>query len=99
MGYLYYSPQQSFYFDDDILTHLRTVIISKLMQQESFLFTWVDGACQHSIWLCPSTPLLFEFDSNQVPPIDRDRVSRLLELASSAGGLRLILKKKTQDPR
>lgn len=94
MGYLYYTPQQVFRFDDDLLTHLRTVIITKFLQQESFIFTWSDEGLQRSIWLHPTLPVSFEFETTEVPPIDREWVNGLLALANGPGGLRLL-----PDPR
>lgn len=93
MGHLFYTPQQAFKFDDYLLTHLRTVIISKLIQQESFIFTWVDDGHQRSIWLHPSMPISFEFENSDVPPINREWISELLTLANGPGGLRV-----TEEP-
>lgn len=90
MGYLYYTPQQVFRFDDDLLTQLRTVITTKFLQQECFIFTWNDEGLQRSIWLHPASPVSFEFDSTDVPPADREWVNRLLALANGPGGLRLL---------
>lgn len=90
MGYLYYTPQQVFRFDDYLLTHLRTVIITKFIQQESCIFTWSDDGLQRSIWLNPALPLSFEFDGSEVPPINHDWVNELLSLANGPGGLRLV---------
>lgn len=90
MGYLHYTSQQVFAFDDYLLTHLRTVIVSKLLQQESFLFTWHDGGIQRSIWLHPTLPLSFEFDRADVPPINREWIAELLALANGPGGLRVV---------
>lgn len=94
MGYLYYTPQQVFRFDDKLLTHLRTVIISKFLQQESFIFTWSDDGLQRSIWLHPTLPVSFEFEANDVPPVNPEWVNELLALANSPTGLRLV-----PDPR
>lgn len=94
MGYLYYTPQQVFRFDDNLLTHLRTVIISKFLQQESFIFTWSDEGLQRSIWLHPTMPVSFEFEANDVPPINQEWINELLALANGPSGLRLV-----PDPR
>lgn len=99
MGYFHYTSQQVFGFDDYLLTHLRTVIVSKLLQQESFLFTWQDGGIQRSIWLHPSLPLSFEFDSAEVPHINREWVTELLALANGPGGLRVIPEPQPRAPQ
>lgn len=90
MGYLHYTQHQVFHFDDYLLTHLRTVIITKLLQQESFLFTWSSGGIQQSIWMHPMQALSFEFDSSDVAAINREWVNDLLALANGPGGLRIV---------
>ena len=87
MGQLHYGGLESFEFDDHTLTHLRTVILGKMNLQESLVFTWVDGAQQHSVWLHPSIPIHFEFDSVQLPDIDPEWLERLLAAANSPTGL------------
>lgn len=90
MGYLHYTNHQVFQFEDHLLTHLRTVIVTKLQQRESFLFTWSDCGIQRSIWIHPMLSLSFEFESDDVAPINRAWVTELLALANGQGGLRLI---------
>jgi len=89
MGYLHYGSGHRFEFDDHLLAHLRSVILSKLLLQESFVFTWVDFGEQRSIWLHPSLPLQFEFDRQTTPELDREWLEHLSLLANSPGGLRL----------
>lgn len=91
MGKLHYGDNRSFEFDDNTLSHLRTVILGKFNLQESIVFSWMDGAGQHSLWLHPSIPLYFEFDAHRLPEINREWVERLLADANSPTGLRIDL--------
>lgn len=98
MGFLHYTRHQVFQFDDYLLTHLRTVIVSKLLQQESFLFTWSNGGIQQSIWIHPMLSLSFEFEHDDVPAINREWVADLLALANGPSGLRIIPEPKPTKP-
>ncbi|SNU01382.1 hypothetical protein SAMN06298212_11043 [Ruaniaceae bacterium KH17] len=91
MGYLHYSNAATFEFEDGLLTHLRTVILSKLNVQESLIFTWTDEDSQHSIWLHPSMPLHFEFGSASTPKLDPAVLDELIALSNSPGGLRISI--------
>ncbi|PII81366.1 hypothetical protein BMH31_13155 [Leucobacter sp. OLIS6] len=90
MGYLHYSGMESFAFDDRLLTHLRTVILGKLNLQESLVLTWTRDGQQHSIWLHPTVPIHFEFDSEATPELNPQWIEQLLALANSSGGLRCV---------
>lgn len=90
MGALHYDGLATFTFDDRTLTHLRTVILSKLNLQESFAFTWSEGDHQRSIWIHPSLALHFEFDEVTTPPINPAWVDALMALANAPAGLRVV---------
>lgn len=90
MGQLHYGGLETFTFDDRTLTHLRTIILGKLNLQESLVFTWVHGDQQHSIWLHPSIPIHFEFDTIETGRLNPEWIDQMMQLASSATGLRLI---------
>ncbi|MBK0417427.1 ATP-dependent DNA ligase [Leucobacter sp. CSA1] len=90
MGYLHYCQQQIYRFDDRTLAHLRTVISNKLLQQESFVFTWNDTGLQRTIWLHPSMSIVFEFESAVTPDLNREWLQALGSLANSPTGLRLV---------
>ncbi|MBO1902412.1 hypothetical protein J4H92_10680 [Leucobacter weissii] len=90
MGSLYYGEGARFTFDDRLLTHLRTVILGKLNLQESLVFTWSGDGRQHSIWLHPAVSLRFEFDDEATPEINHAWIERLLALANSGSGLRIV---------
>lgn len=90
MGYLHYSGMESFAFDDRLLTHLRTVILGKLNLQESLVLTWTRDGQQHSIWLHPTVPIHFEFDSEATPELNPQWIEQMVALANSPGGLRCV---------
>lgn len=91
MGKLHYDHTNVFDFDDRTLTHLRTVIVSKFMMHESFLFTWTDNDKQRSIWLHPTVPMHFEFDAAETPKLNRKWVEGLGAASNSPVGLRITL--------
>lgn len=95
MGYLHYTEQQVFQFDDYLLKHLRAVIVSKFLQQESFLFSWINDGVQQSVWMHPTLPLSFEFEDNDGAPVNREWVEELLALANGPAGLRVVPEPET----
>lgn len=90
MGKLYYGSQTVFEFDDRTLLHLRSVIVGKLVRQESFVFSWVDDGMQHSVWVHPSMHLVFTFDAETDRELNRAWLETLAELANAPAGLRLV---------
>ncbi|WP_394194923.1 hypothetical protein [Microbacterium foliorum] len=89
MGYLTYgSTAAPIEIDDDLLTHLRLVIVTKLRRNESFPLTLSigDGAIE-TLWVHASIPLRFAMDEE--PSIDRSLVVSMMNAANSAGGLDL----------
>lgn len=81
-------------FDDRVLTHLQVVIIQRFRRGESFALSWVtdvlDGSGRGSLWLTPSAPIFFRFDSTRVPPVDKAWVEALLSSSGSARGLVVV---------
>lgn len=90
MGILHYADSCRVTFTDRELTHLRTVILAKLNVHENVVLTWLSEDKQHSIWLHPTIPLHFEFESTVTPELNPRWVEQLLALANSPTGLRLI---------
>lgn len=90
MGTFHYGPQGSFEFDDRTLVHLRSVIVAKLIRQESFVFSWTEGDVQRSVWMHPSMHLTFTFEGSEEHELNRAWLEALAELANEPAGLRLI---------
>jgi hypothetical protein len=92
MGSLKYdNTADPIHIEDDTLAHLKVVIATKLRRQESFMMTWrpvEDGADgRMSVWIHPSVPLLFTFDSSDVPVIDPHRLEELIHATNATGEL------------
>ena len=90
MGSLRYS-QHDFAFDDRVLAHLQVVISSKMHRGEAFFLTWTvngpAGKQRRCIWLSPTIPLAFSFDSTHMRPLNRQWIVELTHLAHSTSGL------------
>jgi hypothetical protein len=89
MGYLAYgNTAASIEVDDEVLTHLRLVTVTKLRRNESFPLTLAvgDGVAE-TLWLHASIPLRFAIEEEAA--IDRTLVVSMMNSANSAGGLDL----------
>jgi len=88
---LYGSPGIEVTFDDRALMHLQVVITAKLRRNESFIFTWTDstqlGSGRSTIWLSPSSDLVYRFAGNRMASINRAWLAILMQLANSPAGL------------
>lgn len=92
MGSLVYGSRNTeVSFDDRALMHLQIVITSKLRRHESFIFSWITSAQaasgRSSIWLHPSSTLLYRFSGSRTPAINREWIETLMLSANSVGGL------------
>ncbi|WP_424936015.1 MULTISPECIES: hypothetical protein [Bacteria] len=94
MGRFFYEGEIRAEFDDRELAHLQMVIANKLRRGEPFYFTWTDdpsiGYGRTSVWLHPSSTLVFKFHGSRRPPLNRLWVDALSHLANTPAGLRLI---------
>lgn len=95
MGSLYYGDSaEPINIDDRALAHLKIVVATKLRRNESFTLSWrhpdPDAEGRSTIWLHPSIPLRFVFDSTDAPEISRQWVEDLANSANSTGGVTLI---------
>ncbi|RFA11536.1 hypothetical protein B7R21_12595 [Subtercola boreus] len=92
MGTLTYgSAGTVLHFDDRMLAHLQTVIMAKLRRDEKFGLTSAHGPTGlTSVWLHPSIPLVFTFDSSDRPQLNRAWVELLMQSANSGSGLSVV---------
>jgi len=94
MGTLTYDSTFATEFDDRVLSHLQLVIGAKLRRGESFHFGWKDeattGGGRTIIWLHPTVPLVYTFESDGIPSINRRWIDALMETANGPAGLQLI---------
>ncbi|RFA09785.1 hypothetical protein B7R54_11650 [Subtercola boreus] len=78
-------------FDDRLLAHLQAVIMAKLRRDEKFGLTCShDAGGYTSVWLHPSIPLVFTFDTVDRPQLNRPWVELLMQSANSGSGLSMI---------
>lgn len=81
------------YIPEHLLAHVKLIVTTKLRRNESFMMSWrhADGSGRSSVWLDPSIPLRFTFESADEPRIDHALLARLAAEASSNAGLILEL--------
>lgn len=89
MGHLTYGNMSTpIEVDDELLTHLRMVIVTKLRRNESFALTVRNGDGDvETLWVHASIPLRLAIEEEAV--IDRPFVVAMMNAASSSGGLDL----------
>jgi hypothetical protein len=90
---LYGTTGTQFVIDDRALAHLQVVITSKLRRGESLVFTWIEttkgGSGRSSVWMSPSSEIVFGYFGNRSPTLNREWIEVLMTSANSAGGLHL----------
>lgn len=95
MGSLHYGDAvDAIQIEDRALAHLKVVIATKLRRNESFTLSWRhpegEPAGRSTIWLHPSIPLRFVFQSADSPELSRAWIEELAHSASSSGGITLV---------
>lgn len=91
MGTIFYGDaRHPVRIEDRALTHLKAVIIGRLRRGESCSLSWEDGAHRETIWLSPSIPLHFVFETPDRPPLNRKWIDLLAQSASSPAGLHVM---------
>ena len=90
MAYLFYGTENlPVELPDRVLAHAKVVIATKLRRSESFLLTLGhprDGGTT-SLWIQPSIPLRFVFDSAEPESLDGEYLQELAHAANSSRGL------------
>ncbi len=80
---------------DRLLAHVKVVMATKLRRSESFTLSWTHATEQNpgrsTIWLQPSIPLRFVFDSAEMEKLDQGLLAKMARDASSSGGLNIDL--------
>ena len=94
MGMLYYGTADSpVHIDDVLLAHLKVVMTTKLRRGESFTVAWTHDACsppgRTTLWIAPSIPLRFLFDSSEPATLDPRQIRDLADQVSRTGSLSL----------
>jgi len=95
MGQLAYGIDGHCYeVDDTTLRHLRAAVIAKLRRKEPFPLTLRSpgtGAAAETLWIQPSIPLRFVFETEESGHLDREWLEKLVAAANSAGGMHVEL--------
>ena len=95
MGMLHYGAGHSIDMDDLLLAHLKMVIVTKLRRNESFTVSWTHSqdATQgrNTIWLHPSIPLRFVFNSPEPARLSQKWLEQMAVSSHSTGGLKIDL--------
>lgn len=94
MAKLYYgTTTEPISINDRMLAHVKVVVATKLRRGESFTLSWIHGADEptgrSTIWLQPSIPLRFVFESEQPEALDQNLLKRMANDANSSRGLSL----------
>jgi hypothetical protein len=91
MGSLYYGDdQQPIEIADRLLAHVKVVMATKLRRNESFTLSWRHPSGtpgRSTIWVQPSIPLRFVFDSAEAESLDPALLTSLANSANSSGGM------------
>jgi hypothetical protein len=92
MGHLYYgNTAEPIEIPDRLLAHLKVVVATKLRRSESFTLSWrhpedIPGG-RTTIWMQPSIPLRFVFQTESESALDRELLTRLAAASNSSAGL------------
>ncbi|MDD7928866.1 DUF7882 family protein [Microbacterium thalli] len=92
MGQLHYGNSDTrIEIPDRLLAHLKVVIATKLRRNESFMMSWTNDESRSSIWLQPSIPLRFVFDTADMEVLNPQAVRDMANAATSSAGLIVAL--------
>lgn len=89
MGHLTYgNATTAIDVEDEVLAHVRAVTLTKLRRNESFALTIpTTGGAVETLWIQAAIPLRFVLDAEA--PVDRALLVKMMNAASSSGGLDL----------
>ncbi|WP_295824887.1 hypothetical protein [uncultured Microbacterium sp.] len=96
MGSLFYGYSPSpICIPDRVLAHVKVVMATKLRRGESFTLSWRhpsgEPAGRSTLWIQPSIPLRFVFESTEPEALDPVLLQSLANAANSSSGLTLDL--------
>lgn len=94
MGTFIYNGSLTVEFEDRLLAHLQFVITSKLRRDESFTFSWTTaddtGGGRTSVWIDRRIPLVFDFSTSALEPLNREWAESLMRTAHRDGRLQIV---------
>lgn len=92
MGILHYGIR-NFAVQDRLLAHLQLVIALKLRRRENFFLSWVSepdaGSGRYVLWIDNGIPLFCEYETGQIPTINREWIETLSASAGTDYGLQV----------
>ena len=96
MGTLYYgNGTDPIHIPEQLLAHVKVVITAKLRRNERFMLSWTHPAGtargRSTIWMDPSIPLRYVFDSPEAGVLNPQILRELADEAGSSRGLVLDL--------
>ncbi|MDZ8170828.1 DUF7882 family protein [Microbacterium xanthum] len=96
MGRLYYANAvEPIELPDRLLAHVKVIVGTKLRRGESFTLSWKHAADQEegrtTLWLQPSIPLRFVFESAEPEKLNQPILKHMAEMANSSAGLTVDL--------
>lgn len=87
-------------FPDRLLAYVKVITATKLRRNESFTLTWTgdpDTAGRSAIWMHPSIPLRFAFDSAEPEKLVGEYLRTLADQANASSGLVVDLRTWEDD--
>lgn len=99
MGYLTYGNTSArFEVEDELMAHLRTVMVTKLRRNESFPLTLrTDSGAAETLWIHASIPMRFMTEAEE-PALDRTLLVSMVNAANSGHGLDLTRDEFAVEP-
>jgi len=92
MGFLRLGALRS-HMDDQTLAQLERVILTRMLDEQSFLLQLHHGLATpaESVRVSPEQPIVFAFDAELEPQIDERAAAEMLEEIAITGGLHVVL--------
>ncbi|MBN7794476.1 ATP-dependent DNA ligase [Microbacterium esteraromaticum] len=94
MGKFVYESSVKTEIEDRALTHVQMVMTAKLRRGEPFPFSWREdasvGGGRTTVWVQPSSSLVFKYYGSRQPEINRAWIEALAFTANSPTGLRVV---------
>lgn len=100
MGVLRFGREAAQEFEDRLLAHLKVVIQARLRRKESFFVGWRESVSSNTqrmrVWISPTTPLVFEFDSREVPLLNPLWLHALDEATNSSRDISVMTEQEAE---
>lgn len=76
--------------DDELLDHVFAVVVAKLRRHEPVVLRWMDpNGHPEQVFVNPTCAVFAAWEVEERPPLERDRLERLMIAANSTGGISL----------